>query len=73
MSPAEILGLRATADKPASREIRSLLAVAGTVAAALMPIAAAAVMPIAAVAAEVVGKAAVGIAAAEKRADEELQ
>jgi hypothetical protein len=75
MSPAEILGLRATADKPASREIRSLVAVAGTVAAALMPIAAvaAAVVPIAAVAAEVVGKAAVGIAAAEKRADEELQ
>jgi hypothetical protein len=65
MSPVEILGLRATADKRASREIRSLLAVAGTVAPAAMPIAA--------VAAEVVGKAAVGIAAAGKRADEELQ
>ena len=65
MSPVEILGLRATADKRVSREIRSLLAVAGTVAAA--------VMPIAAVAAAVVGKAAVGIAAAGKRADEELQ
>jgi hypothetical protein len=65
MSPVEMRGHPATADKPASREIRSLLAVAGTVAAA--------VMPIAAVAAAVVGKAAVGIAAAGKRADEELQ
>jgi hypothetical protein len=60
MSRVEILGLRATADNPASREIRSPLAVVGTVAAA--------VMPNAAVAAE-----AAGIVAAEKRADEEFQ
>lgn len=72
MSPVEILGLRATADKPVSREIRDPLAAGGTVEEAAMPTAAAL-----AVAAEVAGIAAeaevAGIAVAEKRADEEFQ
>jgi hypothetical protein len=64
MSPVEILGLRAIADKPASREIRDPVVVAGMVAAVVvMPNAAEAV-----VAAEVAG-----IAAAGKRVDEEFQ
>ena len=61
-------GHPALAGNPASREIKSRLADAGTVAAA--------VMPTAAVAAEVAAIAAVagaGIAAAGKRADEEFQ
>ena len=60
MSLVEMRGHPALAGNPASRGIRDPLADAGTVAAA--------VMPIAAVAAEVVG-----IAAAEKGADEEFQ
>jgi hypothetical protein len=74
MSPVEILGLRATADKPASREIRDPLAAGETVEEGAMPTAAALAL---AVAAEVAGIAAeaevAGIAVAEKRADEEFQ
>ena len=60
MSLVEMPGHPALAGNPASREIKGRLADAGTVAAA--------VMPIAAVAAEVAG-----IAVAEKGADEEFQ
>ena len=60
MSLVEMPGHPALAGNPASREIKGRLADAGTVAAAAMPIAA--------VAAEVAG-----IAAVEKRGDEEFQ
>ena len=60
MSPEEIHGHRATADNPASREIKNPLPDAETVVAAVMPNAAEAV--------EMAG--AVGIEAAEKREDE---
>ena len=65
MSLVEMPGHPALAGNPASREIKGRLADAGTVAAA--------VMPTAAVAAEVAAIAGVGIAAAEKGADEEFQ
>jgi hypothetical protein len=63
MNPVEILGLRAIADKQASREIRNPQAVARTVAAA--------VTRIAAVAVEMAAVAGIGVAG--KRANEELQ
>ena len=73
MSPAEIRGHRATADKPASREIKSLLADVATVVGAVMPKEAAAVA-IEAVAIEAAGiEAEAGIKAAEKKAIEEFQ
>jgi hypothetical protein len=70
MSPVEILGLRATAGKPASREIRDPLAVAGTAAVGVTPIAAVAAAEVAGIAGVVI--AAAPAAAAEKRADEEF-
>lgn len=72
MSRVEMHALRATADKPASREIRNPLAAGLTVAAVAMPDAAAAVeMADAAAAVEMAEVA--RIAAAGKTGNEEFQ